>query len=90
MFPKTPQSQRGLRQQTIAAASVLSSGEGEIFIQLLRRLACQTDGAWIWLELADTVSEDIKAYFASEKGPRGSRQKFTKARVVNGGVLIEK
>ena len=53
-------------------------------------MACQTDGAWIWLELADTVNEDINVHYASEKRPRGIRQKFTKAQVVNGEVLIEK
>ena len=30
-------------------------------------MACQTDGAWIWLELAGTESGDIKVHYAARR-----------------------
>ena len=89
-FLKTPQNRRELHQQTIAAIGALESGEKESSIQLLRRMARQTDAAWTRAELADIENEDIKARYASKKGPRGSRQKVTKAQVVYGGFVMKK
>ena len=74
----------------MAAIGVLESGEGEPCIQLLRRVARQTDAAQIRAELVDIENEDTKAHSAGKKGPRGSRQTVAKARVVGGEFLIKK
>ena len=66
------------------------SGDKESSIQLLRRMAQQTDLAWSWAELADIDNEDIKVRYADKKRPRGSRQKLTKAQIVGGGFLMKK
>ena len=74
----------------MAAISALESGEKESSIQLLRRMAHQTDAAWTRAELADIEDEDIKTRYAGKKGPRGSRQKVTKAQVVDGEFVMKK
>ena len=89
-FLKTPQNRQELRQQTIAAIDALESGEKESSIQLLRRMAPQTDAAWTRAELADIENEDIKARYTSKMGPRGGRQKMTKAQVVDGESVTKK
>ena len=89
-FLQTPQNWHELRQQTMAAIGVLESGEGEPCIQLLRRMARQIDTAQIRAELVDIKNEDTKAHSAGKKGPRGSRQKVAKARVVGGEFLMKK
>ena len=88
-FLKTPQNRRELRQQTIAAISALESGEKESSIQLLRRMAHQTGAAWTRAELADIENEDFKTHYAGKKGPRGGRQKVTKAQVVDGKFVMK-
>ena len=40
--------------------------------------------------MADIENEDIKARYAGKKGPRGSRQKVTKAQVVDGEYVKKK
>ena len=70
-FLQNPQNRHELRQQTVAAIGALESGEKEPSIQLLRRMARQTD-ARTRAELAD-IENDIKARYAGKKGPRGSR-----------------
>ena len=67
----------------MAAIGALESGEKGPSIQLLRRMARQTDAARTRAELVDIENEDTKARYSSKKGPRGSRQKVAKARVVD-------
>ena len=74
----------------MAAIGALEGGEKEPSIQLLQRMARQADVAWTRAKLADIEDEDIKARNAGKKGPRGSSQKVTKARVVGGEFLIKK
>ena len=84
---KTPRNRGELRQQTMAAIGALESGDKESCIQLLRRMAHQTDAAWT---RADIENEDIKVRYAGKKGPRGGRQKMTQAQVADGGFLMKK
>ena len=51
-------------------------------------MARQTDAARTRAELADIENEDTKAHSAGKEGLRGSRQKVTKARVVDGEFSI--
>ena len=74
----------------IQATRRFESGDKESSIQLLRRMAHQTDPAWSRAELADIESEDIKVRYADKKGPRGSLQKLTKAQIVDGEFLMKK
>ena len=53
-------------------------------------MAHSTDPAWSRAELADIENEDIKVRYADKKGPRGSRQKLTKAQIVDGEFLVKK
>ena len=89
-FLKTPRNRRELRQQIMVAISALESGDKGSSIQLLQRMAHQTDAAWTRAELADIENEDIKVRYAGKKGPRGSRQKMTQAQVADGGFLMKK
>ena len=74
----------------MATIGALESGDKVSSIQLLRRMAHQTDAAWTRAELADIENEDIKVRYAGKKGPRGSRQKITQAQVADGGFLMKK
>ena len=40
--------------------------------------------------MADIENEDIKTRYAGKKGPRGSREKVTKAQVVDGEFVMKK
>ena len=53
-------------------------------------MAHQTDAAWTGAELADIKHEDIKVRYADKRGPRESRQKLTKAQIVDGEFLMKK
>ena len=74
----------------MAAIGALENGDKESSIQLLRRMAHQTDAAWTQAELADIENEDIKVRYSGKKGPRGSRQKMAQAQVADGGFLMKK
>ena len=53
-------------------------------------MAHSTDPAWSRAELADIENEDIKVRNVDQQGPKGSRQKLTKAQIVDGEFLMKK
>ena len=73
----------------MAAINTLESGEKEFSIQLLRKMAHQTDAAWTRAKLADIENEDVKVCYAGKGGQRGSLQEVAKAQVVDGGFAMK-